>query len=282
MTPDALDITVGVILFLSMLIAYFRGIIREVFTIVALVAALGAAYVAGPLMIPPFEKWLNVDKDSQKVADQQAADAVSKAAAGGSADANVVKAKLIGGIIAHEHMAQICAYGAVFLFIYFVMSLIGFFLTRAVAEAGLGIVDKLLGAGFGLARGFVVVFLMYLPIWYYYQGNKEPMPDWAKNSVSVPVLEKAVVFADDHLGMTKIIQKRGDEIAKKLQKRAAELEDKEKSAGDKDKSAGSDANTQNTGAPAPAGDSGSRDPAASDQKELEDELKQEEKKGPPQ
>jgi uncharacterized membrane protein required for colicin V production len=272
MTPDALDITVGVILFLSMIIAYFRGIIREVFTIVALVAAMGAAYVGGPLMVPSFEKWMNVDKDSQKIADQQAAEAVSKAAGGnGAADAGVVKGKLVLGVLAHEHAAQICAYASVFLFIYFVMSLIGFFLTRAVAEAGLGIVDRLLGAGFGLARGFVVVFLLYLPVWYYYQGTKEPMPDWAKNSVSVPVLEKAVNFADDHLGMTKLIQKRGDEIAKKLQKRASEMEDKE---------AKEKVESHDNSAPPPSDNSGAQ--KEQDQKELEDELKQEDKKDPPQ
>lgn len=268
MTPDALDITVGVILFLSMLIAYFRGLIREVFTIVALVAAMGAAYIGGPLMVPTFEKWMNVDKDANKIADQQAADAVSKAAANG-ADAGVVKAKLVLGVLAHEHVAQICAYGSVFLFIYLVMSLIGFFLTRAVAEAGLGIVDRLLGAGFGLARGAIFVFLLYLPAWYYYQGNTDPMPAWAKNSVSVPVLEKAAVFADDHLGMTKIIQQRGDELAKKLQKRAAKFEDKEK--------AELNSNTQT-----PASDANVQSPPAPDQKELEDELKQEDRKGPPQ
>ena len=214
---------------------------------------------------------MNVDKDTAKIADQQAADAVSKAAANGG-DAGVVKAKLVLGVLAHEHVAQICAYGAVFLFIYLVMSLIGVFRTRAVAEAGLGIVDRLLGAGFGLARGFIVVFLLYLPVWYYYQGNKEPMPDWAKNSVSVPVLEKAVVFADDHLGMTKIIQKRGDELAKKLQKRAEKIEEKEKTEM-------KDTNTQGS---APSETDTNTQAPAQDQKELEDELKQEDKKAPPQ
>ncbi len=274
MTPDALDITVGIILLLSMLIAYFRGIIREVFTIVALVSAMGASYIGGPLMIPPFEKWLHVDSDASKIADQQAAAAVSKAAAAQGTDAQLAKGQLALGIIAHEHLAQICAYASVFFFIYFVMSLIGFFLNRAVAEAGLGIIDRLLGAGFGLARGFIVVFLLYLPVWYYYQGNKEPMPDWAKNSVSVPVLDKAVEFADDHLGMTQMIQKRGDEIAKKLQNRAQKMEAKGKAALQETNT--QDANAQNSSGPDMAGQ------RSSDQKELEDELKQEEKKGPPQ
>ncbi|TAL30315.1 MAG: CvpA family protein [Alphaproteobacteria bacterium] len=254
MTPDALDITVGVILFLSMLIAYFRGIIREVFTIVALIAAMGSSYYGGSLMVPPFEKWLHVDTEASKQADEQAAQAVSKAA-GTSQDAAIVKGKLAMGIIAKAHMAQICAYGSVFLFIYLVMSLVGFFITRAVAEAGLGIVDRLLGAGFGLARGFLVVFLTYLPVWYFYQGSHDPMPDWAKNSVSVPVLDKAVAFADEHLEFTKMIQKRGDALVLKLQqKRAAE-----------------EAKTQDDATIS----------SHDDEKELQDELKDEEKQAPP-
>lgn len=256
MTPDALDITVGVILFLSMLIAYFRGIIREVFTIVALVAAMGASYFGGPLMVPPFEKWLHVDTEASKLEDQQAAEAVSKAAGTGQ-DAAVVKTKLAMGLIAHEHMAQICAFASVFLFIYLVMSLVGFFITRAVAEAGLGIVDRLLGAGFGLARGFLLVFLIYLPVWYFYQGNHDPMPAWAKNSVSVPVLDKAVAFADEHLELTKMIQKRGDALVLKLQKREAEK-------------AGA-AQTQEDATVS----------SHPDEKELQDELKDEEKQAPP-
>jgi uncharacterized membrane protein required for colicin V production len=151
------------------------------------------------------------------------------------------------------------------------MSLIGFFLTRAVAEAGLTIVDRLLGAGFGLARGFLVVFLLYLPAWYYYQANKEPMPDWAKNSVSVPVLERAVDFADNHLGMTKLIQKGGDELAKKLEKRAEKIEEKEAKEGKVESHDNSEPPSDNPDAR-----------KEQDQKELEDELKQEDKKDPPQ
>lgn len=271
MTPEALDITIGVILFLSMLIAYFRGIIREVFTIVALVAAMGCSYVGGPLMKPTFEHMFHVDTEASKIADQQAADAVSKATGAGT-DVGVAKAQLALGILAHQHLAEICAFGSVFLFIYFVMSLIGFFLTRAVAEAGLSIVDRLLGAGFGLARGFLIVFLVYLPIWYYYQGDKDPMPDWAKNSVSVPVLNQAVEFADNHLGMTKMIKEGGDKVVKRLASGAAKIEAKEMNSLH-------DANVQSTATP---DTSDANDAKANDQKELEDELKQEEKKGPPQ
>jgi membrane protein required for colicin V production len=276
MTPDALDITVAGVLILSAIFAYFRGLIREVFTIGALIAASGAAYAGGGLMLPAFEKWLHVDQDASKIADQQAADAVSKAASTG-ADPGMAKTQLVMGVIGHEHMAQLCAYASVFFFIYMVMSLIGYFLARAITEAGLGVIDRLLGAGFGFARGFVLVLLAYLPFWYYYQDRHDPMPAWATSSISVPVLDKSVEFVDKNLGLGKIIAKQGDEVVKKLKDREA-----------KKRAAGEDAAELHKPAPAasPASMNGQEPPdeqgtQAADKKELQNELTDEERKTPP-
>lgn len=212
MTPDALDIIVAILLLLSAAMAWFRGLIKEVFTIVALFSATAASYFGGPLMIGPFERWMKVDK----VTGEQAANAVSKAAGAGT-DASIAKANLFMGIASPEIVAKVAAFASVFLFIYFVMSLIGFFLSRTVNESGLGIVDKLGGAGFGLARGFLVVFLLYLPV--SFMIEHETMPLWAKNSVTVPVLDKAVAFADNQFGLHDMIVDRGGEIAVKLGKK---------------------------------------------------------------
>jgi membrane protein required for colicin V production len=212
MTPDALDIIVAILLVLSGLMAWFRGLIKEVFTIVALFSASAASYFGGQLMIGPFERWLKVDK----VAGEQAANAVSKAAAAGT-DATIAKSNLFMGVASPEIVSKVAAYGSVFLFIYFVMSLIGFFLSRTVNESGLGILDKLGGAGFGFARGFLVVFLLYLPV--SFMIEHESMPLWAKNSVTVPVLDKAVAFADTQFGLHDMIVDRGGELALRIGKK---------------------------------------------------------------
>lgn len=208
MTPDALDITVAIILLLSAGIAWFRGLIREVFTIVALFAAAGAAYFGGELMIPPFEKWLGANN----VVADIAADAVSRA--DNVAEVAVAKQHLIGGIATPEVVAKLCAYSSVFLFIYLVMSLIGYVLSKSVTESGLGILDKTLGAGFGLARGFILIFLFFLPVSFLIEHEK--LPDWAKNSVSVPVLEKSVAFIDERFELRRMIEDRGGELALKI------------------------------------------------------------------
>ncbi len=213
MTPAALDITIAIILLLSALVAYFRGIIREAFTFVALLVAAGTAYFGGDMMISPFNKWLKVDQRGE-----EAAAAVSKSAAAGAQieTAMALKAHLFMGVMSYEQLATICAYASVFIFFYLVMTLVGYFASRAVNEAGLGIVDRLLGAGFGLARGFVVVFLCFLPISFMF--DKDKLPDWAKNSVSVPILVQTVAFVDEKVDLKKLIADNGKTVIDKVSK----------------------------------------------------------------
>ncbi|MDI1228667.1 MAG: CvpA family protein [bacterium] len=208
MTPAALDIIVAIILALSMLVAYFRGIIREAFTIVALIVATSVTYFAGEIMIPSFNKWLKVDERGE-----QAAAAVSKGA-NDVAQAAIAKEHLIMGLVSPEKTAIILSYLSVFLVIYLIMSLVGFFVSRAVNEAGLGVMDKVLGAGFGLARGFLVVFLCFLPISFLVKG--ENFPDWAKNSVSVPILQDSVAYVDSKVDLRKLVADNGKEIISKI------------------------------------------------------------------
>jgi membrane protein required for colicin V production len=208
MTPAALDIIIAVILALSMLVAYFRGIIREAFTIFALIVATSVTYFAGEIMIPSFNKWLKVDERGE-----QAAAAISKGA-NDVAQAAIAKEHLIMGILSPEKTAVILSYLSVFVVIYLVMSLVGFFVSRAVNEAGLGVMDKVLGAGFGLARGFLVVFLCFLPISFLVKA--ENFPDWAKNSVSVPILQDSVAYVDSKVDLRKLVADNGREIISKI------------------------------------------------------------------
>ncbi len=211
MTPAALDITIAIILLLSAIVAYFRGLIREIFTIVALMVASFAAYMGGDMMIPSFDKWLHVNKK----AGAEAANAVSKAAASGTDATLIAQKHLIFGVIDPALASVVCAYASVFVFFYLVMSLVGYFISRSVAESGLGLFDKLLGGVFGLARGYLVIFLFFVPISFLI--GQEKFPEWAKNSVSVPILEQTLVFADDKLNLTENVKKAGDEFKEKVQ-----------------------------------------------------------------
>lgn len=210
MTADALDITVILILLISMGIAWFRGLIREVFTIISLFGSSYAAYKGGPLLLPRFNEWLHVPVEVEE----------------GAADAVAEKAEMIWGVLSPELAAKLASYSSAFLFFFIVMTLIGFFLSRAVNEAGLGVVDKVLGAGFGFARGFLLIFLIYFGCTYLI--DQEKMPKWVAESKSYPVFEEARVWANKRFSLEQKVEDRGDGIAIHIDKVTPDEEDMEK------------------------------------------------------
>ena len=58
MTPAMLDGFFAAVLLISMLVACFRGLIREVFTIIGLVVSSVAGIKGGPLLVPFYNDWL--------------------------------------------------------------------------------------------------------------------------------------------------------------------------------------------------------------------------------
>jgi uncharacterized membrane protein required for colicin V production len=217
MTPAALDITIAVILFLSTIIAFYRGIIREFFTILGLTASTVGAWKGGPLLVPQFNKWFNVVNDSG----DKAAEAVTKGtnadyATGAAIEAAHRKGELIMGILSPALTAKVAAYGLSFLAVFLVMTLLSFFVTRSVQEMGLGFFDRIAGALFGAGRGFLIIFLPYVLC--LVLVGQDRFPDWAKNSTSVPLMHEAYAYADQKLDLGKIIEDRGNAIVLKLDK----------------------------------------------------------------
>lgn len=193
MTPIALDVAIGIILLISILIGYFRGIIKEVFTIAGLALAIFASYQLAHMLVPGINKWLDVPPE-------------------GSAQ----KTELFMGFLSPALAAKVIAYGGTFLLVFMITTLLGFLITHWVKEMGLGVVDRLLGAGFGFARGFLLVFLIYVPFTYLIDQKK--MPEWAKNSVSVPILQKALEWSNKNFELDKKIEDRGNGIVIKFDK----------------------------------------------------------------
>jgi membrane protein required for colicin V production len=187
MTPTALDIAIGFIIVLSTLVAYFRGLLKEFFTLAGFALATYVSYNTGELLVPGVGKWLGVPPE-------------------GSTE----KAKKIFDIVTPEIAADVVAYGGVFLLVFLLMLLLRMMFSRWIKEAGLTVIDRLLGALFGFARGFLLVFLIYVPIKYL---NQNDLPDWAKNSYSVPKLQATLDWAKTHIDFDKMIEQRGNDIA---------------------------------------------------------------------
>jgi membrane protein required for colicin V production len=79
--------------------------------------------------------------------------------------ANVLAAKVapwMPAAFASEELRLLAAFACVFLGVLIVMSVLAMLASRLVKNAGLGMEDRLLGAGFGLARGLLVVMILVL------------------------------------------------------------------------------------------------------------------------
>lgn len=132
-----LDIVVGVILFLSMLVAWFRGFIREVLTILGLVGACLAALYGAAYITPTLYEWMAGSKPEG--------------------------AKLFD-MIPYNYVAIGSAYLLIFVIVFAALSLFTHWLSKTAKESGLGALDRSLGVLFGLLRALVLIGLMFVPV----------------------------------------------------------------------------------------------------------------------
>lgn len=131
------DIGVVVILLISAGVSFFRGLIREVLTIVGVLGGGFAALKFGPSVIPLTSKWFGIEegKESGKLFD----------------------------IIPMELAAQITAYAGIFVIVFIILQLASHLISSAAQAVGLGPVDRTLGIFFGFARGLLLLGVLYLP-----------------------------------------------------------------------------------------------------------------------
>jgi membrane protein required for colicin V production len=121
---NGFDYTVIVILLLSGLLALVRGFVREVLSI----AALAAAFFIAAHFYPKAEPFLHP-------------------------------------YVTNKTMLSVSSGLAVFFTAWLVFVLIGFFLARFLVQGrALNLIDRSLGFGFGLLRGFLILSIIYLAI----------------------------------------------------------------------------------------------------------------------
>lgn len=155
------DIAVIIILLGSAIIAFLRGFIREVLTIFGIVGGMIASYVGGPFFIPVTRGWFGIveGEEPQKLFD----------------------------IVPYPIMADALAYGMVLVVFVILLSIISHFLSEAAKKIGLGALDRTLGVVFGLARGVLVLGLLYLP--FFYLVDEDQKKEWFSDSKSQVYLE---------------------------------------------------------------------------------------------
>lgn len=133
-----IDLIVIALLLISAGIAFFRGFIREVLTIIGVAGGLLAAYYGGPHLIPLMSSWLGIVEGEE----------IPK----------------LFDLIPYNLIAAALAYGSIFILVVIILSIISHMLAGWARAVGLGAVDRTFGVIFGIARGIFILALIYLPV----------------------------------------------------------------------------------------------------------------------
>lgn len=168
-----LDIAVVSILLFSITIAVLRGFIREVLTVFGLIGGAAAAYVLGPFLVGTTRGWFGVVEDSEEP--QEMFD-----------------------LVPYSLVADVIAYGMVFIVFLIILSVISHFLSKFVKSIGLGAVDRALGALFGIVRAVLVIGLLYFPF-YKMVESKEQKEEWFGDSKTQIYVEASSRFLDGYI-----------------------------------------------------------------------------------
>jgi membrane protein required for colicin V production len=94
-------------------------------------------------------------------------------------------ASVLEPYISNPSIAQIAFAAGVFIITLIVVSLITFRVSDSVLDSRVGAVDRTLGFVFGLARGFLLVAIVFI----LFTALARDQPDWVRNARSFPILE---------------------------------------------------------------------------------------------
>jgi membrane protein required for colicin V production len=142
------DIAVLAVVALSTLLAFARGVVREVIALASWIAAAILALAFGGAL-----------------------------------------AAVLPGLEASPTARQVLAFALIFIGVLMAGALIAHVLTRMVRAVGLGFLDRLLGAIFGMARGAAIVVLFVLVA----GVTALPRQEWWQNASLGPVLATAAL-----------------------------------------------------------------------------------------
>lgn len=202
------DAVVLAAILISAVIAFLRGFIREFLTIAGVIGGLAAAYAMGPALQPVMRDWLGV-KDAAEGEPQ----------------------KQLFDIIPMSIVADVLAYGSVFLFVVIVLSVLSHFIAAGVKAIGLGPVDRILGVIFGIARAILLLALIYLPFLLLVPDAERD--EWFAGSLTRTYIEKTSQWIADYLPEN--TDEKLDDAGRRMDEMGERLEDMDvlKNAADK-------------------------------------------------
>jgi membrane protein required for colicin V production len=145
-----LDAAVLAICFISALLAMYRGLTRELMSILSWIAAAGAT--------------LYFVLNYKKVAEDMATQMNTQVA-----------------------VAQIAIGAVIFLIVLIIVHLITSRISDAILDSSVGMIDRILGFVFGLARGFLLVVIPYMFYASFVPDEQNHLP-WVRDGLSTPYI----------------------------------------------------------------------------------------------
>jgi membrane protein required for colicin V production len=97
--------------------------------------------------------------------------------------------------ISNPSVAQIAFAAGVFIVTLILVSLITFRISDKVLDSRVGALDRTLGFIFGLARGFLLVAIVFI----LFTALARDQPDWVRNARSYPILQQTQVAIESLL-----------------------------------------------------------------------------------
>jgi membrane protein required for colicin V production len=147
-----LDVAVLAIASFSGLLALYRGLTREILSIVSWGVAAGAGLYF----------WLNHEAVAREMAQQ---------------------------IHAPVLFAQIGISFAIFLIVLVVVHLVTLRISDTILDSRIGMIDRILGCAFGVVRGFAIVLILYMFYAYFFPAEKQH--EWVRKAMARNLLENA-------------------------------------------------------------------------------------------
>lgn len=148
------DWVIVAILLVSIIVGLWRGLIREVLSLVVWVAAVAASILFGAQVAEFFGDWVSVP--SVRIA---------------------------------------LGYATVFLLVFIVFALLSWLVRSLISSGGLSGTDRMLGLGFGLLRGGLLVSVLVLLLGY----TPLPRDPWWQQSQLIPRFEPLAAWVREQL-----------------------------------------------------------------------------------
>mgnify|MGYP001194570944 CR=1 FL=1 len=167
-----LDVALLAVCFISALLAMYRGLAREMLSILSWIVAFAATFYA---IIDP-EKYGG-----------------KRGGSFGSGFATTIAEDLAKQIQMPVQIAQIAVGAVIFLIVLIIVHLITARVSDAILDSRVGMIDRILGFMFGLARGFVLIVIPYMLYEAFMVDPKNPETawPWVRNSQSLPYIQSA-------------------------------------------------------------------------------------------